>query len=438
MQPGYAVLIAMGLLLLLMVLKMPIAFCLGISGLVGMIMLEGIKQAVVTVGPVPFDRFILYSLSVLPMFMLMGQLAYGSGLSERAFDVGNKFLGRFPGGLCIGTVVAGAIFGAACGSTVASAAALGKVAIPEMRKLNYEMKLATGTVACAGLIAALIPPSLGFVIYGCVTGESIGKLLISGIGPGVLTTIVFSLLILIMCIKNPSLAPRGPKTGWKERLVSLTGVLWILTLFITVMGSIYAGFATPTEAAAGGAFASLIVCIFMILKGQSTWEKVWESFIVTINVSAMIFIMIAGAWIFSLFLGRAGLPQFISNFILDLQIPRLTVLIIVLLIYVPLGMFLEPASMMLITLPILYPIVVQTLGYNGVFFGVLVIKMVEIGLLTPPVGMNVYVVKGITDDATLEDVFKGITPFLMSEILILTILITFPQISLWLPDMMMK
>lgn len=422
----------------LLSIGMPIAFSLGLAGAVGILLLQGMPIALNALGLLPFSKVCVYALSVLPLFILMGQLAFSSKISEDLFSAGNKWFGRVPGGLGIATVFAGVLFGACCGSSVAQAAAIGKVAIPEMRKYGYDNKLSTGVCAVGGLLAILIPPSLTFIIYGILTGESIGRLFIAGIVPGIITATSFAVLILIRVIKNPALAPRTTEVvNWKEKILSLSKLWAVFVLFAVVMGGIWGGFFTPGEAASVGSMIALLVVFLSIWRKKTDWGYLLEGLKSAMHAITMIFTIIIGAGIFTFFFLAAGVPTSVANYTLSLAVPPLVILVIVCLIYIPLGMFLEPMSILLITVPLFYPILMK-LGYNGIWFGVLVTKLIEIADLTPPVGMNVYVIHGVAPDVPLEDIFQGVMWFIFVEMLLMVLLIAFPQICTWLPDLLMK
>ena len=433
MDPMLLVILMTALVLVLLALGMPVAFSLAACGIIGMAFLKSLGMAVSTLEIVPLQKIASYFLVMVPMFILMGQLAYAADLSKDAYNVGNKWLGQFPGGLGIATVAASALFGACSGSTTAAAAALGKVCVPEMRKFGYDPKLAAGLVASAGTIANLIPPSIGFVVYGILTGESIGKLLISGIVPGILTAVVFALVIFLIALKAPHLAPRGAAASWKERLASLPGILPILLLFGIIIVGIYTGIATSIEIAGVGAFAAFVMALIIFLRRHSSWNRLRDSFQETVSSTAMIFTLFIGAGLFSYFLTLAGLPFRIQQAVASTSLPPIAILLLVLLMYVPLGMFLDPMSMQVLTIPIVYPTLVG-LGYSGIWLGVLIMKLIEIGMLTPPVGLNVFALKAVVPDIPLEDIFRGTSLFLTAEAVIVTILIALPQLSLWLPN----
>jgi len=407
----------------------PIAFSLAGVGLLGILALKGLGIAVNAGGTLPYSAIAAYTLSAVPMFVLMGELADLAGVSAQLYRAGYNWLGRLPGGLAIATIFACAGFAATSGSSVATAATMGKISIPEMKRYGYDDKLSTGSVAAGGLLGILIPPSIPLVLYGIMTGESIGKLLLAGIVPGLLTALLFALSISLRVWANPHLAPKASGVSWSEKVNSLGAVWGVGVLFFAVIGGLYSGIVTPTEAAAVGAFAAFLMAV---VKLRFRLAKLGEAFGQTARTSGMLFTILVGTALFTLFLTYAGVPAWLSKTITAIPASPLVLLIAVLFIYVPLGMFLDPMSMLLLTLPIVYP-VVQALGFNGVLFGILIVKMIEIGLLTPPVGLNVFVVKGIAPEVPLDRIFAGVVWFLLVEVAIIALLIVFPEIALWLP-----
>jgi tripartite ATP-independent transporter DctM subunit len=435
MDPLVVIGLVIALLLLLLLVGMPVAFALALAGVAGLALMKSIGVAIDTLGILPYAKSANYFLTVVPMFVLMGQLGFASGLSRDAYSVGHKWMGHLPGGVAIGTVAGCAIFGAACGSSMAEAAAMGRIAIPEMRRLGYSRELACGCVASAGLLAIMIPPSVGLVFYGVLTGESVGKMLVSGILPGILTAVNFSLLLFVMARVNPRMAPRRPRASWRERLLSLPAILPVGVVFIIVMGGIYGGVFTPTEAGALGAFGAFGILLAALFRADSSWGETKGAFLETAHTSAMIILLFIGAGIFSLFLGLAGVPRLFSELVVGSGLPPMGVLLLIALAYIPLGMFLDPMSIVVMTIPIVYPAIIA-LGFSGIWFGIILMKLIEISFITPPVGLNVFVVHGIVPDVPLEAIFRGVMPFLVVEILTVGILIAFPQIALWLPGMM--
>lgn len=433
MQPLDWALISLPALLFLLALGTPIYLSLLLTGFAGIAIISDLEMAVNVLRHLPYPTIAGYMLMVVPLFVLMGSFAFSAGISRRAYDIGRKWLSRFPGGLAMATTVGCAAFAAACGSSPATAAAVGKVAIPEMTEAGYDRKLATGCVATGGCLGILIPPSIVLVMYGIVTETSIGALLVGGFIPGLLTVVVFICGIYLLCRFNPQLAPPTSSFSWKERFVSLKGGWGVVMLFLVVIGGIYFGIATPAEAAAVGAFISFLV---MLLSRRQLGQKLKAGFRDTARTSAMIFMIVLGAMTYSHFLKIAGVATALSEWITTLNVSPMLIVLISLAIYVPLGMFLEPMSILLITLPILHPIIVGQLGYNTIWFAILVTKLIELALITPPVGLNVYIIASVAPDVPLEDIFKGIGWFIIFELITLALLLTFPVISTWLPNKM--
>jgi tripartite ATP-independent transporter DctM subunit len=359
----------------------------------------------------------------------MGQFTFISGISQDLYTMANKWIGHFRGGLATATIAACALFAAVCGSSLATGATMGMVAIPEMRRFKYDLRLATGCVAAGGTLGILIPPSIGFVIYGILTEQSIGKLFMAGFLPGLLLSALFVLAIYFQCVINPQMGPPAQKSTWAERIRALSGTWAMLLLFIIVMGGIYFGFFTPTEAAGIGAFGAL--CLIIVLRkvnGGILFECLRE----TGKMTAFIFLVVFGANIFSSFLALTGLPMALSDFITGLPYPRHIILIAIILIYLVLGCFMEVYAIMILTLPIIFPIV-QALQFDPIWFGVIMVIVLEAGLITPPVGLNVFVLKGALPDVPLETIFRGVWPFLTAAVIELILLTIFPQIALFLP-----
>lgn len=432
MDPITACIIAIIGLLVLMALGLPIAFTMTLVGFGGLVMLMGVKGALQSLEIVPFSSLLSYLLTVIPMFILMGQFAFHSGISKELFDFAHKWLAKLPGGLACSTVAGCAMFGACTGSSLACCATMGKIAIPEMEKAGYHPRLASGVVAGAGGLAILIPPSIPAVIYAASSGESVGKLLIAGVIPGILSTIIYITLIVISIKRSPGLAPTSVGFSWKEKLASLKKVWGLVVIFTLVMGSIYFGFATPTEAGAVGACGTFIIAL---LRGRSNLKELWKACCETARSLSMIFGIFIGTSLFGLFLARAGLPMRFAEFAGSLPVSPFVILISIIFIYIPLGMLLDTISMILLTTPIVYPIIIA-LGYDGIWFGIIVILMCEIGLITPPVAFNIYVVKGVAPHIPIEEIIRGILPFIGRDLLIVAILIAFPKIATWLPYLM--
>lgn len=432
MDPLTIGLIGVGGLVVLLVLGMPIAFGAILMGFVGLVALSGWDTAFETVGFLAHPLAAHYTLSVIPMFIIMGYFAYYAGLTRDAFSAANAWVGHLPGGLAIASVIACALFAASSGSSTASAAVMGKVTIPEMRRYNYDRGLASGVVAASGTLASLIPPSAILVIYAILVEQSVGALLLAGFIPGILSAAIYAIMLLVRARLDPKLAPRASRTPWKQRFKASRGVWGIILLFLLVIGGIYTGVVTPTEAGALGAFGALLIALF---SRRLSWSSFKDSLLETARSTVMIFLIIVGVLIFMRFLAVSGVSRAFIEFTAGLAVPPWVILAGFLLFYVILGMFMDAIGMLTLTLPMIYPVVIG-LGYSPIWFGVIAVKMCEICLITPPIGLNVYMVKGVAPDIPLEDIFRGCFYFLAMDILTLAILVAFPQISTFLPSTM--
>jgi tripartite ATP-independent transporter DctM subunit len=424
------------LMLILMAIGVPIYASLGVSGVVGLIGLKGLGFALAQLKTYPYMHAADYLMLVVPMFILMGYLAFAGGLSKDAYIIANKWLSKLPAGLAIATVMACAGFGACCGSSVACSATMGRVAIPEMLERGYDRKIAAGTVAAGGLLGIMIPPSVILVFYGAITEVSVGKMLIAGIIPGILTAAVFCLGLLMLSRQDPSLCPSPMEVSWLERIKSLRLFWGVGVLFIIVIGGIYGGVVTPTEAAAVGAFASFIMYLLKCPREERAQipGKVWDALKETLNTCGMIFIILIGSGLFSFFMTLAGVPALVNAWAAGLDIPSIFIVAVFLLIMIPMGMFLDPFSILVITLPITFPVVVKTFGYDPLWYGILCTLLIQIGLITPPVGLNAYIMKGVCPDMPLEDIFKGCNWFIFFTIIVVVLVLLFPQLTTWLPS----
>ncbi|MCF8033729.1 MAG: TRAP transporter large permease [Desulfarculaceae bacterium] len=436
-EPTTAVLISVAWILLMLVLGMPVWVTLFSAGLLGLMMVEGLDMALAQLKTMPYVHTAEYTLLVVPMFILMGHLAFAAGLSHNAYRVGRMWFSRFPAGLGLATILGCGAFAGACGSSVATAATMGRVAIPEMNALGYDKKLSAGTVAAGGVLGILIPPSIILVFYGTLTETSVGGMLVGGVIPGLLTMAVFMLGLIWLSWRNPSLCPAPESYTWKERFQSLKYFWGIVVLFIIVMGGIWGGIATPSESAGLGAFASMIM---MIMANKGSWNdimaKVSEALRETVHTCAMIFLILLGSYMYSFFITLCGVPEEINQWVAGLPLPPFAIVVMFLLFLIPLGCFLDPFSILVITLPISHPVVVETLGYNSIWFGILCTKLIEIGCITPPVGLNVFVIAGIARDVPMQDIFKGSLWFVLFEAVTIALLMLFPFLSYWLPDNM--
>jgi len=420
------------ILIILLYSKMPVGFAMGFLGLIGFSYVVNLEAGLSLLARDVWDVFSSYNLTVIPLFVFMGQIAFHAGISRRLYDSAYVLFGHRRGGLAMTTVGACAGFSAICGSTNATAATMATVTLPEMKRYGYDMSLATGTVAAAGSLGILIPPSVIFIVYGILTEQSIGKLFAAGILPGILLCFLFLMTIYIRVTRNPSLAPPGPKTSFKEKFRSFAGVVETLILFALVMGGIFFGIFTPTEAAATGAFLTILIALF---RKQLTWHGFVQSLADTTKISCMIMVIVTGAVIFGHFMAITRLPYELAEWVSSLPIHRFAVMGLIILVYLFGGCFMDALAMIMLTIPIFFP-VVQTLGFDPIWFGVVIVLVTEMGVITPPVGINVYVVYGVAKDVPLENIFRGVFPMLLALLLCNLILLLFPQIALFLPSLM--
>ncbi len=416
-------------LFVFLALRMYIGMAMALVGFVGLCFLAGVSPALSILGITPLAEGSSYTLSVIPLFVLMGQFAFLSGVSTDIYRTVYAWMGYLRGGLAMATVMACAGFAAVCGSSLATGATMGTVAIPEMKKYKYDMRLATGCVAAGGTLGILIPPSIGFVLYGILTEQSIGKLFMAGFLPGILLAGLYILAVMLQCRLNPQMGPPGMATTFKAKIRSLGGTWGMLLLFIIVMGGIYFGVFTPTEAAGVGAFGAFL---FTVIKGKLDKNSFMQSLMDTGKTTAMIFLIIIGANIFSSFLGLAKLPMQLAEITSSLALPRIVILSGIIVVFLVLGCVMDCYAIMILTLPIIFP-VVQALNFDPIWFGVIMVIVLEAGLITPPVGLNVFVLKGVVPDVPLTTIFRGIWPFLIADLIALVILTLFPQIALFIP-----
>jgi len=417
----------------LLLLGMPIAFLMMFVGFCGIWSLTSWEAALPVVGRTIYETAANYPYTIIPLFILMGGFAGSAGITRELYETFDKWFRRLPGGLGVATIAACAGFAAVSGSSVAGAAAMGNIALPEMKRFNYHPRLATGVVAAGGTLSFLIPPSLGFVVYGMLTEQSIGKLLISGIIPGILLSLAYITVVVCQVRLNPSLAPVIPgKVTFREKVKALKGIWETLLVFFIVMGGIYLGFINPTEAGAIGATALFVI---VLIKRRLSWQGLCTSLLEMARISIMVLFLVAGATIFSYFLALSTIPTAVSGWIAGLPVSKYIILTIIIAIYFLLGCFLDAVSMMVLTLPVIYPVVVA-LNFHPIWFGVVAVLMMEAGLITPPVGLNVYTLAGIAKDVPMAQIFKGAMPFLVSIIAVAAILTIFPKIVLLLPNLM--
>lgn len=421
------------ILIILLIMGMRVAYAITLVGGIGIIVIKGWESGTTFLGNIPSSVVGTYSYSAIPLFILMGYFAYYSRLTDDLYDVAKTWVQHIHGGLPAATVLASAGFATVSGSSSAATGVLAKMAIPQMVNSGVDRKLSAGTVAMGGCLAALIPPSTIMIVFGIITEQSIGKMLIAGIVPGILTVLLYILLIYTRVRINNSLAPTAPAFSWKERFKSLRKTIGLLILVILVIGGIYTGVFTPTEAAGVGAAGALI--LGLVLRRLSL-SNIKMALMESVKISTMIFAIMVGVSALIRFLALAGVNTSLTNFIQSLPVGPMPILFIMLIIYLILGMFMDAISMMMITLPLFFPIIVE-LGFHPVWFGIVVVKMAEIGLVSPPVGLNCFIVSNSSSEVSLGQTFRGVVPFIFIELIVVLILILFPQIVTFLPDLMM-
>jgi len=415
----------------LLLTSMPVAFAMIASGVLGFALIISPQAAFSMVTSELYEIFSSYNLSVIPLFVMMGQVAFHAGISTRLYRSAYVWVGHFKGGLAMATVGACAGFGAISGSGPATAATMAAVALPEMKRYGYADSLASGTVAAGGSLGMLIPPSVVFIVYALMTEQSIGDLFLAGIVPGILIALLFGLNIYFRCSRDETLGPAGPRHSWKERFLSLNGVIETVLLFLVVMGGMFLGFFTPIEAAAIGAAGSFVIAL---IQKELTFPKLKKILLETVRTSSMVFFLVAGAVIFGRFLAVSRIPFAVADFFVSLPFPGEVIMMLIIFFFLVAGCFIDALALVLLTIPIFFPVVTE-LGFDPVWFGVIVVVITQMGVITPPVGVNVYVVSGIERDIPLSVIFKGALPFLGMLILAAFILILFPQICLFLPNL---
>ncbi len=433
-------LIGFAILLALILIRIPIAFAMALVGMVGFGLLVSWSGALAMIATVTYETGLAYGLSVVPLFILMGNFVTRAGLSDELYGAANAFLGHRRGGLAMATIVACGGFGAVCGSSLATAATMARVAMPSMRRYGYSDSLAAGSIAAGGTLGILIPPSVILVIYGIMTESDIGRLFMAGILPGILGVILYMAAVQATIWMKPESGPPGERMGWSERMRALGGVWGVLLLFILVMGGIYGGIFTPTEAAGIGAAGAFF---FALARGKLTVMVVYEILLQSVRTTSMIFSVLIGALMFSNFINIADLPGALTGWVHAAQLSPYMVMLFIILVYVVLGCVLESLSMILLTVPVFYPLILE-LNFGPsippdmvlIWFGIIVVVVTEISLITPPVGLNVFVLRGVLPDVSTGTIFKGVTPFWVVDIVRLLILIFVPTVSLLLPGLM--
>ena len=433
MSLNLVALVAIILLFLLFTIGVPVAFSMALVGFIGFAYVVDLHSALRLVAIDICETFASYGLTVVPLFILMGQIGANAGIAKRLYDTSYKFIGHIPGGLAMATVLGAVAFKAVCGSTPATSATFATVAVPEMDRYGYDKSLSTGTVATVGTLGVLLPPSVALIIYGIITEQSIGRLFLAGIIPGLIVALVFFLTILIWSKVNPAIGPRGQKSSWKARLAALPAMLPILAVFILVVGTLMAGYFTPTEAGSVGTFA---VLLFTLVKRDITFRQFVSSLIASVDYACMILLLIAGATILGHFLAVTKIPFFLADWLGALPLPRLLIIVMIMFVYLIGGSFIDDIAFVVLITPILLP-VINRLGFDLIWYGMMVMVTLMIGVVIPPVAINVFIVSSIAK-VPQSTVYKGVYPYLVGMTVCGALLLIFPQISLWLPNLLMK
>lgn len=434
MDPTWTGIVGLLALFILLGMRMPVAIVMMLIGFFGIAYLNSWDAALSTLADEAWVISSNYEFIVIPLFILMGNFASISGMSRDLYGAAYSWFGHWRGGLASATIAACAGFAALSGSSVASAVTMGRVALPEMKRYNYSDRLATGAIAAGGTLGILIPPSTGFIIYAILVEESIGRLFLAGVLPGLMLTVLFMISIAIVTRINPTLGPPGEKSTMTQRGQSLVQAGPMLLIVFITIGGIYGGVFTPTEAAAVGAMLAFLLALFRRRVNKNSTSRV---LLQTIRTTCLAFFILIGAHIFNPFMALTDIPSDLAKLLLDADLPRTAIMLIIMLAYIVLGTFLEGFAMLVLTLPIVHPLVVE-LGYDPIWFGVVIVIVIEMGLISPPVGVNVFVVKGIAEDVPLKEIFAGIIPFWIAMAVCLLILLAFPEIALFLPDTMIQ
>jgi tripartite ATP-independent transporter DctM subunit len=424
-------LIGFAAMFVLMLLRVPIAISMGLVGLIGLGLMRSWPAAMSSAAG-EFVDIGSYTLSVVPLFVLMGNFVTRAGMSRDLYQAAYAFIGHLRGGLAMSTIAACAGFGAICGSSIATTATMARVAMPEMRRFNYAPAFAAGSICAGATLGILIPPSVILVIYGIMTEQSIGALFAAGVIPGLVATAFYLMASMWITRRHPQWGPPGERATWRERLVALRRIWGVLALFAIVMGGMYGGFFTPTEAAGVGASGGFL---FALGRRALNWAVLREVLVESARTSAMLFTIVIGASLFANFLNFTELPTALRDFVTQFDVHPIVVIVAICFVYVILGMAMESLSMMLLTVPIFFPLV-TSLGFDPVWFGIIIVCVVEIGLISPPVGMNMFVLKSLLPEVSTGTVFRGVMPFMWADVARLAILVAFPAIALWLPSLM--
>jgi len=431
MSPVVIGIIGLAFLFFFLAIRMPVGIAMALIGLCGFIFLVSSEGGLSMAARATWGQFASYHFSVVPLFILMGQFSFFSGISSRLYKSAYNWLGHMRGGLAMATIGACAGFAAICGSSTATVATMGAVALPEMKKYKYDMGLATGSIAAGGSMGILIPPSVILIIYGIMTEQSIGRLFAAGFIPGLLEAFLYIVTISIICKRNPNLGPRGPKVALKSKITGLWGgTAETLAIFALVIGGLFGGWFTPTEAAGVGAFA---VMGMSLITRRLNRKGFTDSIYTTTSTTAMIMIIVLGAIIFNKFIAVTRVPFALADIVVGLNLPPLVIMGMIIIVYLIGGCFMDALGLILLTVPIFFPVAVK-LGFDPIWFGIIITRVSEIGVITPPVGMNVFVMKGVAPEIPLTTIFRGIFPFLLADLVSIILLILIPQICLFLPS----
>jgi C4-dicarboxylate transporter DctM subunit len=431
MSPEIVGLLGIVFLVVFLFVRMWIGLAMGIIGFLGCVYLAGVEQASAVLGNTPYNTASMYTITAVPLFILMGMIIAETEIGADLYNTAYKFVGQLRGGLAMATILACAALAAITGLSAPAMVAMGKIALPEMRKYKYDDRMATGSIACAGTLAILIPPSLGFILYGILTEQSVGVLFMAGILPGILLTILFIITVMITTARNPQAGPPGPKTSFKEKIFSLKNTWHTLALFLLVIGGIYGGIFTPTEAGAVGAFGAIVIAL---CSRRLTRKIFLYSLQETTVTTAMVLLLVIGAFLFMKFLAISRLPVTLGELVTAIALSKYVIYAAIIVLYIILGMFLDIFSAIMLTIPIIYPIILA-MGFDSIWYGVIMVLVMQVGLVTPPVGLDVYILSGITG-VPVGTIFRGIWPFCAAAVICIILLTIFPQIALFLPSMM--
>ncbi len=426
-------LLGLGIVLILFLTGIELGFAMALVGFIGFSFLVSAKAGLNLLAKDFFDVFASYGFTVIPLFVLMGQIAFNAGIAKRLYDASYRFIGHIPGGLAMATVAGATVFKAICGSSPATAATFASVAVPEMDRYNYDKKLSTGIVATVGTLGILIPPSVTLIVFGIITEQSIGKLFLAGLVPGLMIAFFFICIIYIWCKMNPALGPKGERSTWKQRFASLPEVLWVVGVFLLVIGGLMYGFFTPTEAGSVGTFAVLLLSV---IKRDIGFKGYIKSVIESLRTACMVLMLIAGSTVLGHFLARTKIPMIAADWIVTLPLSPDAIMIIISVIYLLGGSFIDDLAFMVLATPIFYPVIIK-LGYDPLWFGMIIAITVMVGVVIPPVAINVFVVRAITKQP-FSVIYKGVYPFLLSLVFCAFLLFLFPQIATFLPNMLMR